>query len=47
VAHSAKGSLRAAEQLTESVLPWLDGGHAERLRPVEGARARQTKKASQ
>jgi len=37
VAHSAKGSLLAAEQLTESVLPWLDGSHAERLRPVNGA----------
>lgn len=39
VAHSAKGSLLAAEQLTESVLPWLDGSHAERLRPVNGAAA--------
>jgi DNA-binding MurR/RpiR family transcriptional regulator len=35
VAHAAKGSLRAAEQLAESVLPWLDGRHEGRLRPAE------------
>lgn len=35
VSHAAKGSLRAAADLTESVLPWLDGRHAGRLRPVE------------
>ena len=39
VAHAAKGSLQAAEQLTESVLPWLDGRHAGRLRPVEAEAA--------
>ncbi|HEX2011831.1 MAG TPA: MurR/RpiR family transcriptional regulator [Roseateles sp.] len=43
VAHSAKGSVLAAEQLTESVLPWLDGGHAERLRPVNGSAPVKTK----
>jgi DNA-binding MurR/RpiR family transcriptional regulator len=32
VAHRAKGSLKAATQLAESVLPWLHGGHAGRLR---------------
>ena len=36
VAHSAKGSLLAAEDLAEAVLPWLEGGHAERLRPANG-----------
>lgn len=35
VAHASKGSLQAAEQLVESVLPWLDGPHGGRLRPVE------------
>ena len=35
VSHAAKGSLRAAADLTESVLPWLDGRHTGRLRPVE------------
>lgn len=37
VAHSAKGSLLAAEDLAEAVLPWLEGSHAERLRPVAGS----------
>jgi DNA-binding MurR/RpiR family transcriptional regulator len=32
VAHSAKGSLKAATQLAESVLPWLHGNHTGRLR---------------
>ena len=32
VAHSGKGSLMAATQLAESVLPWLHGNHAGRLR---------------
>jgi len=32
VAHSAKDSLKAATQLAESVLPWLHGSHASRLR---------------
>ena len=32
VAHSAKDSLKAATQLAESVLPWLHGNHAGRLR---------------
>jgi len=35
VSHCAKGSLQAAARLTESVLPWLDGNHANRLRPVD------------
>lgn len=39
VAHASKGSLRAAEQLAESVLPWLDGTHGGRLRPVAVERA--------
>jgi DNA-binding MurR/RpiR family transcriptional regulator len=34
VSHSAKGSLQAATRLAESVLPWLEGQHANRLRPV-------------
>lgn len=37
VSHCAKGSLQAAARLTESVLPWLDGNHANRLRPVDKA----------
>lgn len=37
VAHSAKGSLKAAAQLTESVLPWLHGNHTGRLRPITDA----------
>ncbi len=46
VAHAAKDSLQAAEDLTESVLPWLEGAHADRLGPV-GARtqAKTSKKA--
>jgi DNA-binding MurR/RpiR family transcriptional regulator len=32
VAHRAKGSLKAATQLAESVLPWLHGNHNGRLR---------------
>lgn len=32
VAHQAKGSLKAATQLAESVLPWLHGDHADRVR---------------
>ena len=35
VSHCAKGSLQAPARLTESVLPWLDGNHANRLRPVD------------
>ena len=35
VSHCAKGSLQATARLTESVLPWLDGNHANRLRPVD------------
>lgn len=34
VAHRAKGSLKAATQLTESVLPWLHGNHPGRLRSI-------------
>lgn len=34
VSHRAKGSLKAATLLAESVLPWLHGNHAGRLRPV-------------
>lgn len=38
VAHRAKGSLKAAAQLAESVLPWLHGSHSGRLRTLpEGA----------
>lgn len=37
VAHRAKGSLKAATQLTESVLPWLHGNHPGRLRPIADA----------
>ncbi|WPC65897.1 MurR/RpiR family transcriptional regulator [Rhodoferax ferrireducens] len=37
VAHRAKGSLKAATQLTESVLPWLHGNHPGRLRPLADA----------
>ena len=32
VAHRAKDSVKAATQVAESVLPWLHGGHAGRLR---------------
>lgn len=39
VAHSAKGSLKAATQLAESVLPWLHGNHPGRLRPLADAAA--------
>ncbi|WP_332777585.1 MurR/RpiR family transcriptional regulator [Polaromonas sp.] len=39
VAHRAKGSLKAATQLAESVLPWLHGNHASRLRPEAAAPA--------
>lgn len=34
VAHRAKGSLKAAAQLAESVLPWLHGNHSDRLRAL-------------
>ncbi|MCM2253904.1 MAG: MurR/RpiR family transcriptional regulator [Ramlibacter sp.] len=34
VAHRAKGSLKAATQVAESVLPWLHGSHSGRVRPV-------------
>lgn len=37
VAHRAKGSLKAATQLTESVLPWLHGNHPGRLRSMADA----------
>ncbi len=37
VAHRAKGSLKAATQLTESVLPWLHGNHPGRLRSIADA----------
>lgn len=36
VAHRSKGSLKAATQLAESVLPWLHGTHSERLRAGSG-----------
>ena len=39
VAHRAKGSLKAATQLAESVLPWLHGSHSGRLRAVAVAEA--------
>ena len=45
VSHSAKGSLQAATRLAESVLPWLDGPHASRLRPLDKTLVR-PKKAS-
>jgi DNA-binding MurR/RpiR family transcriptional regulator len=34
VAHRSKGSLQAATQLAESVLPWLHGNHGGQLRPA-------------
>ncbi|HWP12706.1 MAG TPA: MurR/RpiR family transcriptional regulator [Ramlibacter sp.] len=37
VAHRAKGSLKAATQVAESVLPWLHDSHSGRLRPVADA----------
>jgi DNA-binding MurR/RpiR family transcriptional regulator len=39
VAHRAKGSLKAATQLAESVLPWLHGSHSARPRPEAAAPA--------
>jgi DNA-binding MurR/RpiR family transcriptional regulator len=45
VAHSAKGSLQAATQLTESVLPWLEGTHASRLRATAAAPTKTKKTA--
>jgi DNA-binding MurR/RpiR family transcriptional regulator len=39
VAHRAKGSLKAATQLAESVLPWLHGGQSGRTRTVPDAAA--------
>ena len=39
VAHRAKGSVKAATLLAESVLPWLHGSHPGRLRPLPGAAA--------
>lgn len=39
VAHRAKGSLKAATQLAESVLPWLHGSHPGRLRGAGDAAA--------
>jgi len=46
VSHSAKDALQAATRLAESVLPWLDGQHASRLRPVNKAAAQPTKTPS-
>ncbi len=37
VAHRAKDSVKAATQVTESVLPWLHGGHSGRLRAAAAA----------
>ncbi|KXF75304.1 transcriptional regulator [Paramesorhizobium deserti] len=34
VAHASGASVRAAQQLTEAVLPWFHGNHADGLRPV-------------
>lgn len=45
VAHRAKGSLKAAAQLAESVLPWLHGNHPGRLRPVADGAAPAPRKA--
>ncbi len=45
VAHAAKGSLQAAENLAEAVLPWLEGSHADRLRPA-GAAATKTSRGA-
>lgn len=39
VAHAAQGSVQAAAQLTEAVLPWLHGVHPGRLRPADKALA--------
>jgi hypothetical protein len=46
VSYSAKGSLQAATRLAESVLPWLEGQHASRLRPVDKTTTRPPKKTS-
>jgi DNA-binding MurR/RpiR family transcriptional regulator len=46
VAHSAKGSLQAATQLTESVLPWLEGHHAGKLRASAAAPTKTKKKTA-
>jgi DNA-binding MurR/RpiR family transcriptional regulator len=45
VAHAAKGSLQAAENLAEAVLPWLEGSHADRLRP-SGSSATKTSRGA-
>jgi len=45
VAHSAKDSLKAATQLAESVLPWLHGNHAGRLRADADSAAPAPRKA--
>jgi DNA-binding MurR/RpiR family transcriptional regulator len=45
VAHRAKGSLKAATRLAESVLPWLQGNHSSRQSPVAGAAAPAPRKA--
>lgn len=45
VAHRAKGSLKAATQLTESVLPWLHGNHPGRLRSIADAEKPAPRKA--
>ncbi|GAB1584400.1 MurR/RpiR family transcriptional regulator [Phyllobacterium phragmitis] len=40
VSHASGLSVKAAQQLTEAVLPWLHGSHSDRLRPVaEGRKA--------
>ena len=46
VAHCAKGSLQAATQLTEAVLPWLEGGHGSRLRASATPTTKPKKKTS-
>lgn len=45
VAHRAKGSLKAATQLAESVLPWLQGNHSSRQNLVTETAAPAPRKA--
>jgi DNA-binding MurR/RpiR family transcriptional regulator len=45
VAHRAKGSVKAATQLAEAVLPWLHGNETGRLRAAEAASPATRKRA--
>lgn len=44
VAHRSQKSLDGAAQLAESMLPWIHGSHANRLRPAAPANAKLAKK---